>query len=327
MIVHGGALGDLILSLRVVEALRRSGARQVSLLARSTSAQLCIACGAVDALRDLESWGFHRLFGSGDELPSEARDWLGAHDIAINMLGDPEGLIARNLHAAGVACTLSIDPRPKEGLLGHVSDQWLTELAAYGISGQVGPPRLVVSASVRAEAHQNLQAFCNGVAARPIVLHPGSGGRDKCWKIECFVELSEILRRRGFLPIIVLGPVEMERLPAHEIRSLRGAARTIENPALDLLAGLIAEAGLFVGNDSGVSHLAAAVGARALALFGPTNPARWKPLGENVTIAQGNLPPGMPTVSEVLALLDAIDSIQAGAMIQSVNQSEPVPHP
>lgn len=327
LIVHGGALGDLILSLRLVEALRRSGARQVSLLARPTSARICIACGAIDDLRDIEAGGFHRLFGSEDELPSEAREWLGTHNIAINTLGDPEGVIAEKLRAAGVAHTISIDPRPREDLSDHVSDQWLSDLKVHGVNGHVGPPRLVVPVSLRAEAHQVLQAYREGVADRPILLHPGSGGRDKCWKTECFVELSEVLRRRGFLPIFVLGPVEMERLSADEIASLRAAAKTIENPTLELLAGLIAEAGLFVGNDSGVSHLAAAVGAKTLTLFGPTNPVIWRPLGENVRISQGGSPPRMPTVSEVLPHLDLFDSIQTGVPLQSVDQTESASHP
>lgn len=326
LIVHGGALGDLILSLRLVEALRLNGARHVSLLARPTSARLCIACGAVDDLRDLESGGFHRLFGNGDELPSEARDWLGGHDIAINTLGDPEGLIARNLRAAGVTHTVSIDPRPREGLLGHISNQWLTDLQAHGINGPVGSPRLAVPASLRAEARQILHACRDEIAARPILLHPGSGGRDKCWKTECFIELSEALRLRGFLPIFVLGPVEMERFAAGEIKSLRRAAQTIESPTLELLAGLIAEAGHFVGNDSGVSHLAAAVGAKTLALFGPTNPAIWRPLGENVRIAQSSSPPEMPTLPVVLPHLDSFDSIRTGVPLQSVHQPESASH-
>lgn len=327
LIVHGGALGDLILSLRLVEALRLSGASRVSLLARPTSARLCLACGAVEELRDIEGGGFHRLFGSADELPGEVRVWLGAHDIAINTLGDPEGLIAGNLRATGIAHTVSIDPRPREDLLGHVSDQWLLDLKAHGMNAHVGHPRLVVPASLRTEAQRILHACRDGVAARPILLHPGSGGRDKCWKTDCFVELSEVLRRRGFLPIFVLGPVEMERFPADEIRSLRDATKTIESPALELLAGLIAEAGLFVGNDSGVSHLAAAVGAKTLALFGPTNPALWRPLGENVRIVQGKTPPDMPTVSEVLPHLDLFDSIQTGVPLQSVDQTESASHP
>lgn len=119
----------------------------------------------------------------------------------------------------------------------------------------------------------------------------------------------------------------MERFPADEIRSLRDATKTIESPALELLAGLIAEAGLFVGNDSGVSHLAAAVGAKTLALFGPTNPALWRPLGENVRIVQGKTPPDMPTVSEVLPHLDLFDSIQTGVPLQSVDQTESASHP
>ena len=108
--------------------------------------------------------------------------------------GDPEGAIAGNLRAAGVAHTISIDPRPREDLSDHVSDQWLSDLKVHGVNGHIGPPRLVVPVSLRAEAHQVLQAYREGVAVRPILLHPGSGGRDKCWGT-AYMDQDDPMRR------------------------------------------------------------------------------------------------------------------------------------
>jgi heptosyltransferase III len=98
-----------------------------------------------------------------------------------------------------------------------------------------------------------------------VILHPFSGSAKKNWPLANFRELAAML-----------GPVEWTCGP--EV-TLDGARRFGD---LAELARWIAGARIYVGNDSGITHLAAAVGTPTLALFGPTDPAIWCPAGANV---------------------------------------------
>jgi ADP-heptose:LPS heptosyltransferase len=117
-----------------------------------------------------------------------------------------------------------------------------------------------------------------------VVIHPGSGSFAKCWPLEHFIGLARSIQKR-FSLAFVIGPAERERWIARQITQLAEIAPLIESPTLVQLAGILSGAGLYIGNDSGVSHLAAVVGTRSVVIFGPTDPVRWRPLGDHVSIA------------------------------------------
>ena len=105
------------------------------------------------------------------------------------------------------------------------------------------------------------------------VIHPFSGSPGKNWRLEKFRTVAPSLER--VMPVRwCAGPDDPP---------LEGAVR-IED--LYELACWLAGARLYLGNDSGITHLAAAVGTPVLALFGPTDPAIWGPRGPNVRIAR-----------------------------------------
>ncbi|MGD0132287.1 MAG: glycosyltransferase family 9 protein [Bryobacteraceae bacterium] len=103
------------------------------------------------------------------------------------------------------------------------------------------------------------------------VIHPFSGSARKNWPLERFRELADRLA----MPVRwCAGPEE----------TLKDAVR-FDN--LYELAGWLASARVYIGNDSGITHLAAAVGAPVVAIFGPTDPIVWAPRGERVSVIQG----------------------------------------
>ena len=126
-----------------------------------------------------------------------------------------------------------------------------------------------------------------------VAIHPGSGSPDKCWPIERFIALAQLVEQAGRKAVFVLGPVEMERWPERLTGQLRRQFTALVCPPLSQLAGLLALADGFVGNDSGPAHLAAAVGARTVVLFGPTAPAHFAPLGPAVRVIAA------PSVAEI----------------------------
>jgi ADP-heptose:LPS heptosyltransferase len=138
-----------------------------------------------------------------------------------------------------------------------------------------------------------------------LALHPGSGGAAKCWPAARFAELAAAAARRwGVLPVFLIGPADA--LVWYQVQAALPpaftAAALVERPLREVLA-LLSLARAYVGNDSGISHLAACA-CPTLALFGPSDARVWHPLGSRVAVlaaAGGNL--AQLAVADVLAAL------------------------
>jgi ADP-heptose:LPS heptosyltransferase len=131
------------------------------------------------------------------------------------------------------------------------------------------------------------------------MVFPGSGSVSKNWPLGRFVRLASHVS--SFVkPLVILGPAESSMEPRFQERQL-AALKGLE---LNVVAALAHHARAFVGNDSGVSHLAAAAGGRGVVIFGPTDPVRWQPLGE-VTVLRRK-PLDALAVAEVLQALLAL---------------------
>jgi heptosyltransferase-3 len=120
-----------------------------------------------------------------------------------------------------------------------------------------------------------------------ILIHPGSGSRKKCWPIENFIKTAALIETRGLRPEFILGPAEYD---FYDILTRRQSsnAKVHQVDSLTKLALLLKTGGGFVGNDSGVSHLSAFLGLSTVAVFGPSDPDVWQPLGRSVKILQSN---------------------------------------
>jgi len=117
-----------------------------------------------------------------------------------------------------------------------------------------------------------------------IVIQPGSGGSNKCWHLDNFLTVAEKLGSKGIEVIFLLGPTELNRFNRAQILDINRVARCLTDLSLTEVLGLLSCADGFVGNDSGITHLAAGLGVRTLAVFGPTNPAVYRPVGPAVTV-------------------------------------------
>ncbi len=101
----------------------------------------------------------------------------------------------------------------------------------------------------------------NGIVpgSKPIVIHPGSGGAHKCWKLENFLFIAGKIQQEGLNTVFLLGPAESERLNQSALNEIRAAGILLCNlPLVDVLAVLSCSRG-FLGNDSWITHLAAAM--------------------------------------------------------------------
>jgi ADP-heptose:LPS heptosyltransferase len=142
--------------------------------------------------------------------------------------------------------------------------------------------------------------------AGPVGIHPGAGSPQKCWPLDGYLELIDRLHDAGHRCRIFLGEVEIERWTGEEIRRLQSADETVQ-PAtyLDLFRELSA-CSAFVGNDSGPGQLAGIIGLPSVILFGPTDPAVWKPLGPRVAVLRGQPLASLPAEQVCQAVLRSL---------------------
>jgi heptosyltransferase-3 len=298
LLFHSGALGDFIVTWPVALALARLHPQsRVFYVTHGQKGALAEKVLRVESL-DMESGGWHRLFGSTADLPaSSARALAGAHTV-ISFLASPDDAWSRNVAVANPeAKLLAVSTIAPEGFTGHQSE-FLIE--------QFGPWPAAKAAAVQIFRSINERGVgSTGTGDGAVVIHPGGGAPRKCWPAEKYLELASRLREQGRPVRVLLGEVELERWPAEQIAQFREAA-DVRTPAslLDLL-GELTSAAAFVGNDSGPGHLAGILGLPTLSLFGSTsNPVRWKPMGPRVRVL------GAPLESlEREAVADALEGI------------------
>lgn len=179
----------------------------------------------------------------------------------------------------------------------HAADHFAAAVPGPG-EGRA-EPFLAVPESMRFRGRWWIESHL-GSRERPLAVHPGSGGRRKCWPAERFAEAAAGWGR----PLVLLeGPADREAAEAF-LAAVHGPAVTrAAGLDLSLVASLISACAAFLGNDSGVSHLAAALGVPTVAVFGPTDPAVWAPRGRDVRVVGGGAMRCWPSVEEVLGAL------------------------
>lgn len=268
LLVRAGALGDLLLLRRAIAALRRAGHETWLLAPEAGRVLLGPGPSEVEAHLPWDSAEVSALLAGGlaEEAPLARR--LAETGAAIAFTRSPDVVAALR---ARVPRVRSLDPAPR---LGHASDWLAAPTRELGADPEPMPPDLVPTADDERAARPWSDRLPPGFLA----LHPGSGSPAKTWPPERFRALAERLSpARPWL--VVLGPAEDGAGPA-----FAGEGRVVLATGLPVrtLGALLARSGLVVGNDSGGSHLAAAFGAPTLALFGPSDPAVWSPVGGRV---------------------------------------------
>jgi ADP-heptose:LPS heptosyltransferase len=205
------------------------------------------------------------------------RDGLAAFQAAVAYTRSAD--LARNL-AAAIPRVAVHDPRPPAGA-GHAAEWLARPLSSLGVPRDEGPPTLAAAR----EEHDEVAALRRDLPDRFLAVHPGSGSASKSWPADRFARMLDALGVDRFL--LVEGPADAEA--AGGLRTRKGAVDA-RGLAPRLLGAVLAQAAAYVGNDSGVTHLAAAWGAPTVALFGPTDPGVWSPVGPRVTIVRGPEP-------------------------------------
>jgi ADP-heptose:LPS heptosyltransferase len=265
LLVRAGALGDLLL-LRPLIAALRAASHSVGLIAPASPAAPLVR--EVDELFPWERPELAALL-AGDSIGALGQ--LLARSDAVVAFTRSDSL-SRTLSAATAVPVRVQDPAPPRGR--HAAD-WLRDAVRDWVGAGSAPvASLQPSPDEQAAADAALGRLPDGFLA----LHPGSGSPAKNWPRERFRRLAERLSPR--CPFLLVRG-EADASACAPLAELPGAVLATQLP-LRVLGAALHRSGLFIGNDSGVSHLAAAYGAPTLALFGTTDPRSWRPLGAHV---------------------------------------------
>jgi heptosyltransferase-3 len=264
-----------VVTLPVLEALReaRPGA-EIAILGRPHIASLAVDGGLADSIFDFERAWVSTLFGADPRPPAGAIPC----EHCISFVPDPT--FARNLRACGAAQVLEGSYQPAEADTVHWADLAMSVLEPMGLARSPAVPHL--HPSMRS-LELSREAIEDG-AVPLVALNPGTGGVRKRWPTQRWVRFVEALATERCRVVILGGPGDHDLLVEIGARLERARPWWLRDLPLPTVAAVLARAAVYAGCDSGITHLAAAVGCRTIALFGPTDPGRFAPRGSDVRV-------------------------------------------
>jgi heptosyltransferase III len=288
--------------LPALKALRDAHPRaQIEILGYPHIAALADKRFYADAVRSIEYAALSCFFARGGELPSHLRDYFGGFDLILSYLYDPDQIFENNLRQCGAKKILrgpaQIDKKA------HAAWQLAQPLQELRIDVSDLATKVFPSDADREFARR----FLENCEPPIFALHPGSGSEKKNWPIENWIELAKIsLNAKALFRTLIFVSGEADKNEMTWVRTSfehELQVRFAHQLPLPQLAAVL-EQSTFIGHDSGISHLAAAAGARCLILFGPTDPKVWSPQNTNARVLLA--PDGDLTQLDVATVCKAI---------------------
>jgi len=270
LIIRGGAIGDFVLTLPALHLLRDAFPdNEVHILGYRHIVALAEKRFYADAIKSIEYSGLAAFFSRNATPEEELQKYFASFDQIISYLFDPDGIFEIKLREAGAKHILSAYTPIHDGL--HASCQLAKPLESLALFLETSEARLYPNSEDRKRGQR-----LHPCQEAPLIVHPGSGGKHKIWPPEQWETLlKRLLRNHPTLPVLLIGGESDHAV----LQKLEASTRlpVVRSPQLTDLAGLLSESRFYLGHDTGVSHMAAAVGAWGMALFGPTDPEIWGP--------------------------------------------------
>jgi hypothetical protein len=258
LVIHTGGIGDFLLALPAIAALRSEG--PIELAGHRDRLELAFAAGVAEAAHALDTIDFQSAL---NEPSGRLRAFLSHFHRAVVFMRDPDGAIRRGLFQCGIARVDAFPGLPDAGWTRHATDY---HAECLGVTPDAGFLLRIPPQGPRLD----------------VVIHPGSGSLKKNWPLENFAQVCAHFRAIDRRVTWCIGPAEAERMQLPEL-----VGDSLRCESLVDLAGRLATARLYIGNDSGITHLAAALGVPTIAIFGPTDPGVWAPRGDHVEVIRG----------------------------------------
>lgn len=266
--IRGGAIGDFILTLPALQLLKRGlDAEKIEVLGYPSIAQISVDFGFADAVRSIEYGPLAGFFNPKAKLDKELCAYFSEFSVIVSYLYDPDGFFHANLEKAGAKTVIRASHRVDEALGKSAAAQLAEPLESLALFLE----EPFVSLGIERKPQ------------RRIAIHPGSGSPLKNWGFENWAETAKRLHEK--LPdhefLVVSGEAESETI-SEFLQLLKIPHQSLAGAPLPDVARELAQCALFLGHDSGVSHLAGAADVPSVVVFGPTDPAIWAPQNPQV---------------------------------------------
>ncbi len=295
LVLRGGALGDFVVTLPTLAALRaRWPKARIELAGNAVAAQLARSRGLLDRVHSQHEARWAALYAS-TPLSTDFAQWLGTFDLVVSYWPDPDGTVNRHFPVVAGQKFVTAPAMPTRG---PAAAHYGEALRPLGIQ--------VTDYLYRLDEASPVKTNASGPGKR-IAIHPGSGSARKNWPAENWCEL---IGRLDEPVLLILGDAEAQtwsdsRILAGAIgaRVQAGQIELARALPLEELVNGLGSCRLFVGHDSGISHLAAACGVPSVLLFGPTDASVWAPPSALVTVVQRGDNVGEISVAEVCGVV------------------------
>ncbi len=281
LVIRGGAIGDFVLTLPAIRLLRENfPSAQIEILGYEHIIELARGRFYADATRSIEYGAMAGFFVPNSNLAPDLVAYFASFQQVISYLFDPDLFFENNLRRAGVKNLLPAYAKIDDSE--HAAGQLARPLQRMALFLDEAAARLHPSAEDQAQARE----FLGASPARVIAIHPGSGSPRKNWPAENWAAVARWLKERDPQSRVLLigGEADAAQLAAVQ-EALHGTEVLVaQHLPLPVLAAVLERCRLFLGHDSGISHIAAAVETPCVLLFGPTDPAIWAPQNAGVKV-------------------------------------------
>jgi len=303
LIIQPGAVGDCLLTLPLARMIRdQLHVTHLDIMGHSQYLSYLLGKTELNRLISLDSINLHRLFTdhAGFNLPEddELIEFFRPYELIVTFLSDHPGHFERNLafaacmtHAADV---VALQLQPPDDYPQHTAHFFMQQFVRQNPamlldidSDFMSSALLQVNPSEIQLGRELLRKHALEPDIPVVALHPGSGGVHKCWPLKNFQQLAYSLTQQNYQVLFIVGPAETDRFSSETLDQIASNFPLLKDLNLEQLSALLTACCAYVGNDSGISHLAGALNVPTIAIFGSSNPTHWKPLGQKVNICSG----------------------------------------
>ncbi len=303
LVIRGGAIGDFVLTLPVLSALRKMfPLTRIEVLGYPHIVQIAEVGGLVDAAHPIDARPLAGFFARNGDLDPAQSAFFEEFNIIVSYLYDPDQIFRNNISRCSLAQFHEGPHRPDEKASLHATQTFLKPLERLAIFDADVTPRIDVAPWDADEARPLAEDSPSWIA-----VHPGSGSDSKNWAEDNWHSLLQsIVESTDANLLIVGGESEGDRLDrlAHALPEERRL--TLRSRPLAEIARWLRHCRGFLGHDSGLTHLAAATGLPGVVLWGPTNADIWRPVSESMTLLHGG--PGLSGI-DVDQVLEATSKL------------------
>ena len=310
LVFRGGALGDVILTLPVFGALRLAFPNaHIEVVGDTRRILLARHSAYANAIMDAERLEIYRLFSREARKPQKLVSYLSGFDLILSYVPAPSEVFIDNIQRCCPGDVIAWTSRP-DGTV-HATDHLLQPVLGLIGTTPSAEPRVYPDTEGRQAANRFWQS--TGLPDQGVLaIHAGSGGPHKLWPQEGWQQIMNWAAKDGVPGILICGPAAQERGLGSLLNNLSPGWEPLCSVSLLELASILEKCVACAGHDSGVTHLAAAVGIPNLALFGPTDPRVWGPRGHRTCVMQPDLPgplglDNMPAATVIETLRAVLD--------------------